>query len=64
LADIFTGIQYNNASPNSYGQTGGFVVGQTYWVAIQDTGIPSRTIAKSVVIVSCVTTTTTTTNIP
>jgi hypothetical protein len=53
INNIFTGTQYSNASPNSYGQTGGFTVGQTYWIAMQDTGIPSRIITKSVVIVSC-----------
>ena len=53
LNNIFTGTQYSNAFPNSYGKTGGFTVGQTYWIAMQDTGIPSRKITKSVVIVSC-----------
>jgi hypothetical protein len=36
-----------------YNQSGGYTVGQTYWFVVQDTGIPSRKIAKSVVIVSC-----------
>jgi hypothetical protein len=53
INNIFTGVQYSNAFPNSYGRVGGFIVGQTYWVAMQDTGIPSRIITKSVVMVSC-----------
>ena len=53
LNNIFTGVQFSNASPNSYGQTGGYTVGQIYWVAIQDTGNPSNIMAKSVVMVAC-----------
>ena len=36
-----------------YGTTGGYTVGQTYWVAVQDTGNPANKVAKSVTIVSC-----------
>jgi len=46
-----------------YTNPGGLSPG-TYWIAIQDSGIPSRKIAKSIVIASCATTTTTTTVIP
>jgi hypothetical protein len=49
----FSTFAKGSSDTYSYNQSGGFTIGQTYWFVVQDTGIPSRIIAKSIVIVSC-----------
>lgn len=53
INNIFRERPYSNADPATYGLQGGYTVGQTYWVAIEDTGIPGRITAKSVLVVAC-----------
>jgi hypothetical protein len=52
-ATLFSIFAKGSGDTFSHNQTGGLIVGQTYWFVVQDTGIPSNKIAKSIVIVSC-----------
>jgi hypothetical protein len=53
LNNIFLGVQYSNSFPFTFGQTGGLIVGQTYWVAVQDANNAANVLAKSFVVTSC-----------
>lgn len=56
--DALNGSFYSQyPQPNSgsyeYGTSGGFTIGQTYWIAIQDSGNPSNKVARSITITNC-----------
>lgn len=53
LDNIYTGTTYSNSNPVTSGTGGGWVVGQTYWTAVQDVYDSTNVRAKAFTVTSC-----------